>query len=145
MDFLLSRLIPDWFACIVRIYAIALVGSGYLNLSGSRVLNKYGLLIVGMIMGLVIATSGWYLLKGDYTFQGSLIDPPVPAADIELTDQYGTPFRLSDQQGKNDYGRQCREKSSSSFFRIVWEVKRLLQDRDPWQAISRSLGHDPTI
>lgn len=63
-------------------------------------LKTYGLLIVGMIMGLVIAASGWYLLKGDYTFQGSLIDPPVPAADIELTDQYGTLFRLSDQQGK---------------------------------------------
>ena len=63
-------------------------------------LKTNGLLIVGMIMGLVIATSGWYLLKGDYTFQGSLIDPPVPAADFELTDQYGKPFRLSDQQGK---------------------------------------------
>lgn len=61
--------------------------------------KTYGLLFIGILLGLIITTSAWYFLKGDYTYQGSLIDPPVPAADFELTDQYGTPFRLDDQRG----------------------------------------------
>lgn len=51
-------------------------------------------------MGLVIITSGFYFLEGEYTFQGSLIDPPVPAADFELSDQFGAQYRLSDREGK---------------------------------------------
>jgi protein SCO1/2 len=63
-------------------------------------IKTYGLLIVGIVLGLIITSSAWYFLKADYTYQGSLIDPPVPAADFELIDQNGIPFRLSDQQGK---------------------------------------------
>jgi protein SCO1/2 len=43
---------------------------------------------------------GWQVLAGPYRYQGSLIDPPAPAADFTLTDQNGQPFRLSDQRGK---------------------------------------------
>jgi protein SCO1/2 len=35
-----------------------------------------------------------------YTYQGSLIEPPVPAPDFELVDQYGQLFRLSDHKDK---------------------------------------------
>lgn len=35
-----------------------------------------------------------------YTYAGSVIDPPVKAADFQLTDQNGQPFQLSSQQGK---------------------------------------------
>ncbi len=35
-----------------------------------------------------------------YTYQGSLIDPPVEAADFTLTEQDGSGFTLSEQQGK---------------------------------------------
>jgi protein SCO1 len=35
-----------------------------------------------------------------YTYQGSLIEPPVSAPDFELVDQHGQPFRLSDQSDK---------------------------------------------
>lgn len=53
-----------------------------------------GLLIVGLLL------AGWQFFAGSYTFQGSLIDPPISAADFELIDQNGHPFRLSDQEGK---------------------------------------------
>jgi protein SCO1/2 len=45
---------------------------------------------------------GWRLFGGFYQYRGSLIDPPVPAADFTLTDQNGQAFRLSDQRGKVD-------------------------------------------
>ncbi|MEW5942027.1 MAG: SCO family protein, partial [Chloroflexota bacterium] len=32
--------------------------------------------------------------------RGSVIEPPLPAAEISLTDHNGTPFRLSDHRGK---------------------------------------------
>jgi protein SCO1/2 len=35
-----------------------------------------------------------------YVFHGSLIDPPLPAADFVLEDQNGQPFRLNDQAGE---------------------------------------------
>lgn len=53
--------------------------------------------VVGLLFGVVIALAG---CSGSYVYQGSLIDPPAPAADFALTDQHGQPFRLSDQQGK---------------------------------------------
>jgi protein SCO1/2 len=52
--------------------------------------------VIGLEHVLVI----WQVFTQDYTYQGSLIDPPVPAADFELTDQHGQTFRLSDQRGK---------------------------------------------
>jgi len=51
-----------------------------------------------LVVGLLLA--GWQVFAGSYTFQGSLIDPPVPATDFELIDQNGADFRLSDQVGK---------------------------------------------
>lgn len=35
-----------------------------------------------------------------YTYQGSMIEPPVEAADFTLANQDGTQFTLSDQHGK---------------------------------------------
>jgi len=35
-----------------------------------------------------------------YTYQGSLIEPPVPAPDFELVDQHRQPFRLSEHKDK---------------------------------------------
>lgn len=53
-----------------------------------------GVLVVGLLL------AGWQVFAGSYTYQGSLIDPPIPAADFELIDQNGVDFRLSDQAGK---------------------------------------------
>ncbi len=36
---------------------------------------------------------------GSPSFRGSVLDGPVAVPDFTLTDQYGRPFRLSDQQG----------------------------------------------
>jgi protein SCO1/2 len=55
---------------------------------------------IGGIVGLALMLAGWQILGRAYTYQGSLIDPPAKAADIQLTDQYGNPFRLSDQKRK---------------------------------------------
>lgn len=63
-------------------------------------LHRYGLLLTGIIVGFALFALSWYFLSGDYEYQGSLIDPPVPAADFELIDQDGNPFSLSDQIGK---------------------------------------------
>lgn len=43
---------------------------------------------------------GWQVVSRPYTFQGSLIEPPIKAPEIELIDQDGQPFRLSDHHGK---------------------------------------------
>jgi len=53
-----------------------------------------GVLLVGLLL------AGRQFLGGAYTFKGSLIDPPVPAADFSLTDQHGELFQLSAQKGK---------------------------------------------
>ena len=62
--------------------------------------TKYGLLGIGIVLGLALMLVGWKVLEQPYTYQGSLIDPPVPASDFQLNDQHGQSFRLSDQRGK---------------------------------------------
>jgi protein SCO1/2 len=64
-------------------------------------MKKYGLLAIGILIGL-LSTLGaaWFFADRDYVYQGVLIDPPAPAADFELLDQNGAPFRLSEQRGK---------------------------------------------
>jgi protein SCO1/2 len=62
--------------------------------------TKYFLLGVGVLLGVALVLTGWQFIQRPYTFRGSLIDPPVPAADFELTDQNDQPFRLSDQKGQ---------------------------------------------
>lgn len=57
------------------------------------VLVGIGLFIV--VTGLLVSQS----LARSYTFQGSLIDPPLPAKDFVLVDQHGQLFRLSEQRG----------------------------------------------
>ena len=43
---------------------------------------------------------GFQLSRRPYTYRGSKIDPPVPAADFELSNQHGQKFRLSEQRGE---------------------------------------------
>ncbi|RPI23873.1 MAG: SCO family protein, partial [Chloroflexota bacterium] len=54
--------------------------------------------LVGVITALVLVVGiGAYLKLKPYRYQGSLIEPPLAAADIRLTDQDGQPFTLSEQ------------------------------------------------
>ncbi len=62
--------------------------------------SKYILLGLGVLVGVALILTAWQYIQLPYTFRGSLIDPPVPAADFELTDQHGRAFRLSEQNGK---------------------------------------------
>lgn len=64
--------------------------------------TKYGYLGLGLILGLALMLVGWrvFEIARPYAYQGSLIDPPPPAADFTLTDQNGNSFKLSDQRGK---------------------------------------------
>jgi protein SCO1/2 len=57
------------------------------------VLVGIGLFLV--VAGLLVSQS----LARSYTFQGSLIDPPLQAEEIVLVDQHGQVFRLSEQRG----------------------------------------------
>jgi protein SCO1/2 len=62
--------------------------------------SKYIILGLGVLLGVALMITGWQYIRLPYTFRGSLIDPPVPAADFELTDQNGQIFRLSEQKGQ---------------------------------------------
>jgi protein SCO1 len=64
-------------------------------------MNKFWSFGIAAVIGLAFTLSaGWYYFNSSYTYQGLVIDPPAPAADFNLTDQNGQPFRLSDQRGK---------------------------------------------
>jgi len=62
--------------------------------------SKLGIIGLGVVIGLLLVFVIWQVTNQNYTYQGSMIDPPVKAKDFELTDQNGDPFRLSDQRGK---------------------------------------------
>ena len=53
-----------------------------------------------VLLTVVIGYLGASGLLNPVVYQGSLIEPPIPAADFSLTDQSGRPFTLSDQEGK---------------------------------------------
>ena len=62
---------------------------------------KTKMLYLGIGAALVaVLLVGFQFIQRPHTYRGSLIDPPVPAADFELTDQNGQKFRLSDQDGE---------------------------------------------
>ena len=63
-------------------------------------MNRFFLLGIGVVLGLAIVLAAWFVIDQNYTYQGVVIDPPAPAADINLIDQHGNPFGLSDQRGK---------------------------------------------
>jgi protein SCO1 len=63
-------------------------------------MKKYGMVGLGVVIGLALVLVGWRAMGASYTYQGTLIDPPIPATDFTLTDQSGGTFRLSDQRGK---------------------------------------------
>ena len=52
------------------------------------------LLLIGFVALFIVLSPGFNQLRG------SVIEPPMPAAEIELTDQNGNPFRLSDHRGQ---------------------------------------------
>jgi protein SCO1/2 len=55
---------------------------------------------VGGVVLLLLALVGWRSLAQPYTFHGSLLETPVLAPEIQLGDQDGKPFSLSDQRGQ---------------------------------------------
>jgi protein SCO1/2 len=57
-------------------------------------------LLIGAIAVAAMAAIGVKMLSRPYAFRGSLVDPPTPAPDFALNDQYGQSFRLSGQRGK---------------------------------------------
>ena len=54
-----------------------------------------GAIAIALVVGI-----GAEMFSRPYAFRGSLVNPPVPAPDFTLNDQYGRPFQLSDQKGK---------------------------------------------
>ncbi len=57
-----------------------------------------GILALAALAALVVLA--YVLLARPYSFYGSLLDPPLPAFNITLTDAAGQPFRLDDQRGR---------------------------------------------
>ena len=59
------------------------------------------LLLIFVLSTLVVAAlAGLIFLTDKPSLRGSVIDPPLPAAEIKLTDSTGQPFSLSRQRGK---------------------------------------------
>jgi protein SCO1 len=59
------------------------------------------ILILGVVFGIILAVViNEFLMNRPYTYQGSLIDPPLQAPDFQINDQNGNAFRLSQQEGK---------------------------------------------
>jgi protein SCO1/2 len=58
------------------------------------------LVIAGILLGILLVTGVYFLYPREYQFQGSLIEPPVEAADFSLQDQFGQNFVLSEQEGR---------------------------------------------
>ena len=56
-------------------------------------------LLIGVVIGIVLV-AGFYFFAQPYVYQGSLIDPPLPAADFSLTRVDGSAFHLADKEGK---------------------------------------------
>ena len=86
----------------------------------------------GVLLGLVIVLGGWLFYDRNYTYTGSLIDPPAKAADFTLQDQNDNPFRLSDQHGKTllvFFGyTHCADICPVTLTRFK-EIKRLLGEQ----------------
>lgn len=62
-------------------------------------LRKTLLVGVGIFVGLLALTAFLYLTSKP-SFRGSVITPPWPAPEINLTDHNGKPFKATDQRGK---------------------------------------------
>ncbi|MCP4139490.1 MAG: SCO family protein [Chloroflexi bacterium] len=56
-------------------------------------------LLAGIIIGILIFV-GFQLFAQPYAYQGSLIDPPLPAKNFSLNQADDTTFQLSEQKGK---------------------------------------------
>ena len=63
-------------------------------------MRRRDLLIVSLILGAIVALTGYLLLTKNAKFYGTEITPPLPAAAIELTDHNGQPFSLDRVRGK---------------------------------------------
>jgi protein SCO1/2 len=63
---------------------------------------KSSILVIGVggALLLLLALVGGRLLTKPYTYHGSLLETPVKAPEIELGDQHGNLFRLSDQRSQ---------------------------------------------
>lgn len=62
--------------------------------------SRFGLLGIGVVIGVALMLVGWQIVQQSYRYQGSLIENPQPAPDFVLMDQNGDMFQLSEQHGK---------------------------------------------
>ncbi len=52
------------------------------------------------ILAILLTTAAVLFITRKQSFHGAVIEPPTPAAEINLTDDNGQPFRLSNFRGK---------------------------------------------
>ena len=52
------------------------------------------------ILAVLVTTAAVLFITRKQSFHGAVIEPPAPAAEINLTDDNGQPFRLSNLRGK---------------------------------------------
>jgi protein SCO1 len=63
-------------------------------------MNRKLILIGSAILAVLVLAAGVLVATRKPSFRGSLINPPIPAAEISLTDSNRQPFTLSSQRGK---------------------------------------------
>ncbi len=55
--------------------------------------------LIGGLIGMLLVLLGVGFVLRPYNYRGTLIDPPLPMADFQLTDHNGNAFRLSETKG----------------------------------------------
>ena len=63
-------------------------------------MERRTILILTAILATLAIAAGVVMVTKKPSLHGSVIDPPAPAAEINLTDSNGQPFSLSSQRGK---------------------------------------------
>lgn len=126
--------------------------------------SKLGIVGLGVVIGLLVMFVVWQVTAQNYTYQGSLIDPPVEAAEFELTDHNGDLFRLSDQRGKvvliffgythcpdvcpvtlSEF-RQIKSKLGDQSEKVEYVFITVDPERDTWESLGAYLENfDPTF
>lgn len=63
-------------------------------------MQRKDLVLAGAVFAFILLVAGYVLFMPEQSFHGTVISPPLPPAEISLTDHNGNPFSLARVQGK---------------------------------------------
>jgi protein SCO1 len=63
-------------------------------------MNRRVLWVLAGVVTVLLVVVAYLFLNPRTTLTGAVIDPPAPAPDLQLSDQFGKPFSIGGQRGK---------------------------------------------